>query len=1095
MLLVLLLLALFLLSGAFFFVRSSQFPRFVGQFISNRSGKTVEIGSITFLSARKLLVQDLTVRHRDGTSPLLVLPSTEISISLAGIMSKTVEAVVLENPRAIVDLNGQKSREGVRKFTLPPFRPQHVKVTGGEAVFRSHGDTAFRVSSIDLNMRESSSHRASLAGSMYLNELGISVPFTTEVDLKKIDISRGHIDVFFENLGELPLQDRALFRKVNMKGAARFAIDMSRNDDISIRIEGHLTGMGFQRDGQTLLPDNSSGQVRALLAVHKDFGAAELTMEADLLSPYRGKEYSHRLTLHGGYDVAGRAVTVEKAIVQSSLLGTVKLEGSIDDLLSSNPSLDISVAVSEVPFKNIQNLLSEHPLAKIDTVIAHGSVRADLSVTGTFKEPHALGIFSVTLEDMNTNTISLTTARARIPFEYSSGTVSIREANMAAADIVYLPDGQGGNAGFHAENCALRMSHVEIRDSLARSGTFVLNADRAVIYRKGKERFSDTGITLEGVFKGSRNQQRLQVGHISSASGLMEGFSGSIDVSLGSPVSIKTVFTGEKIDLRTMVREVPIHEKLRELSVQGEASLRFDSEITVPHGRALRVTGTVDATILNGSFSSPEFTKVAEGITMNSSVEFAFALPLQTVEFSLDVQAGGYELLWGRFYGDFKDRDTILSLHGKYSGELNTFIVSDSALTMKNMGTVRMSGEIADIPGSARMAADVVLDDIVNKEVFDFFIRETFQEKFGFLSEIAIGGVTSGKVSVKGSKERFAVAGAIDIRDMYLSDKETGFAAQGVHVSLPVDMLYPDIRYEDNARRFGLLKARSVTFAGIHMEDLTFYPRIWKNTLVFREDIDVPVFGGSIRLRDFRYKDLLSPGRKLTLSLEIDDIDLREMSTTLDLPVLSGSLTGFIPEAVLSGQRFSTQGRITVQAFGGEVIVDNLTIHNIFGPVASVKTSIGIHDLYLDKLTETFEFGHISGVVRGYVKDLVITNGQAERFEAALESVKTKGASQWISVEALKKISILGSGTSASVLNQGIYRFFEKYQYEKMGFRGTLKNDTLRLLGVEALGNRWYLVKGGLIPPRVDVISYNQNISFQEMLRRLMRVRSVKEKR
>jgi hypothetical protein len=106
-----------------------------------------------------------------------------------------------------------------------------------------------------------------------------------------------------------------------------------------------------------------------------------------------------------------------------------------------------------------------------------------------------------------------------------------------------------------------------------------------------------------------------------------------------------------------------------------------------------------------------------------------------------------------------------------------------------------------------------------------------------------------------------------------------------------------------------------------------------------------------------------------------------------------------------------------------------------------------------------------------------------------METYKKKGVEQKISVDALKKISILGTGSSTSILDRGIYQFFKEYRYDKLGFKAFLKNDNLLLLGIENEGNKEYLVKGGLLPPKVDVISYTQNISFQEMVSRLQRIR------
>lgn len=173
--------------------------------------------------------------------------------------------------------------------------------------------------------------------------------------------------------------------------------------------------------------------------------------------------------------------------------------------------------------------------------------------------------------------------------------------------------------------------------------------------------------------------------------------------------------------------------------------------------------------------------------------------------------------------------------------------------------------------------------------------------------------------------------------------------------------------------------------------------------------------------------------------------------------------------------------------------VNGISISNVFSPIASLKLSIVIKDIDLSKVTETFEFGHISGILEGFIKDLTITNGQAESFTVHIQTVKRKGISREISVEALENISVIGSGSSSAILNKGIYSFFKKYRYNKIGFRGGLRNDNFLLLGVMVEGNRSYLVKGTLLPPSVNVISYTQNISFSEMVNRLKRVNLIEK--
>jgi len=254
------------------------------------------------------------------------------------------------------------------------------------------------------------------------------------------------------------------------------------------------------------------------------------------------------------------------------------------------------------------------------------------------------------------------------------------------------------------------------------------------------------------------------------------------------------------------------------------------------------------------------------------------------------------------------------------------------------------------------------------------------------------------------------------------------------------------------------------------------------------KSVSMRFFGGDIELRDVSYRDLLSPERVFRLAVNLRNISLSEISTALAMPEFSGTLSGTIPRAIFGKGRLSTDGEIVLDLFDGRIRISELSVDNVLSPVASIQSGIEIEDINLGRLTGTFDFGHISGVISGHIKDLVIVNGQAQSFDARFATVRKKGVDQKISVEALKKISILGTGTSTSVLDKSIYRLFKEYRYDKLGFNASLNNDNLVLLGLESTGNTGYLVKGGFLPPKVDVINYTQNISFKEMLKRLKRI-------
>ena len=519
-----------------------------------------------------------------------------------------------------------------------------------------------------------------------------------------------------------------------------------------------------------------------------------------------------------------------------------------------------------------------------------------------------------------------------------------------------------------------------------------------------------------------------------------------------------------------------------------EEGITISASLTaVPDGAVTHVTGTSALQVKKGNFSSPDGYIACEEIDMEFRSGFGFNIPFTGAEFRMNAEATGFELLIGRFYGSFKDKNLSVSLEGDYSGTEDSLKISWAELGLTDIGTVLLSGNIEELTGSPYFNANINLTKLNNKKAFDFFLRETFQESLPLLSQMDVGGTTSMNLSAKGTTARFNVNGELSAADVNILEKDSGFSIEGLNISLPLEISYPKATYSENTERFGSLKTREIKWGNVQIEALKAFPAIRHNAVIFKEDIVILVFGGDIRLKDIRLDNILSQERSLLMSVHINSIDLDKVSRTLNTPSLSGSLSGSIPKAGITANSLVTEGEITLELFGGKIRAGDLSINNIFSSVPSLQTSISIEWIDLGELTSTFEFGHISGKLQGHVRNLVISNGQAESFESYIETVQRKGIDQWISVQALEKITVLG-GSSTSVLNRGVYRLFKKYRYEKIGFKGSLRNDNFLLLGLTPEGNRHYIVKGGLLPPKVDVINYTQNVSFQEMVERLKRI-------
>jgi hypothetical protein len=235
-----------------------------------------------------------------------------------------------------------------------------------------------------------------------------------------------------------------------------------------------------------------------------------------------------------------------------------------------------------------------------------------------------------------------------------------------------------------------------------------------------------------------------------------------------------------------------------------------------------------------------------------------------------------------------------------------------------------------------------------------------------------------------------------------------------------------------------------------------------------------------------------SVDRHASLGVVAHGIGLTALTEMMGWPSLNGTITGAIPKVTVDARQIRSEGAMRALVFGGDVVVTNLRVDQLFSSIPTLGFDLDFDDISLGLLTQTLEIGQISGIARGAVHNLAITNGQPVSFEAWMETVPHAVVSQRISVDAIRQLSLLG-GSGGDPLTQGVLSFFDEYRYAKMGFRCRLENDKFVLHGVERSEGKDYLVVGSFLPPRVNVVSHNQVISFSEMVQRLQRIATASE--
>jgi hypothetical protein len=174
--------------------------------------------------------------------------------------------------------------------------------------------------------------------------------------------------------------------------------------------------------------------------------------------------------------------------------------------------------------------------------------------------------------------------------------------------------------------------------------------------------------------------------------------------------------------------------------------------------------------------------------------------------------------------------------------------------------------------------------------------------------------------------------------------------------------------------------------------------------------------------------------------------------------------------------------------FEGQVTLRNLSLEQPFGLVPRLRVDARADNIDLETLTRTFSFGRIEGRLNGRIDGLDMESWRPVAFDAEFATPEDDSSRHRISQKAVDNISSIGGGGVGGALSRSFLRFFEDFPYDRLGIRCRLANGICDMGGVAPAANGYYLVKGRLIPPRLDVIGYADRVDWDTLIAQIMAV-------
>lgn len=511
--------------------------------------------------------------------------------------------------------------------------------------------------------------------------------------------------------------------------------------------------------------------------------------------------------------------------------------------------------------------------------------------------------------------------------------------------------------------------------------------------------------------------------------------------------------------------------------------------VTATVGGKGAITFSTKLALKKFHFQNPQETCLGENISFQAHISGRITPVPSTIRATAELSADGGEVLMDRFYFDLGENAFFAKYNGSYQGLNKRLKLDNLSLGMNKIVTAHVTGTLFQARDEYEGELSLRIPDTPLKAPFHRLIREPFQTENPALSTVRPAGIIGAEATLKGKLSHWTTQGVCTWKDGSLFYGDSVYALTGIQLSLPVWLT--NGKNEGTAQTLeGGLSVRSMRLPFLPEQGLNIPIQAASNRLFMPTATTLAVPGGTVRIGPSGVIGLMGPSPALHTALHFENLQLEPVLSGIWPHAVTGSADGNLDPIHIEGGQLQSTGEIKANIFDGALTLSHVGARGLFTALPVVHLNACWHHLNLAEMTEGTSFGKIEGILNGYAKKLEVSNGQLQRFELLLGTVKTDGIPQKISVKAVDNIARLGGGQSPFVGMAGLFvSLFKEFPYRKIGVHATLENDVFRIHGTIQEDGKEYLVKRGFFSG-VDVINQSKDnrVGFKDMLKRIKRI-------
>ncbi len=258
------------------------------------------------------------------------------------------------------------------------------------------------------------------------------------------------------------------------------------------------------------------------------------------------------------------------------------------------------------------------------------------------------------------------------------------------------------------------------------------------------------------------------------------------------------------------------------------------------------------------------------------------------------------------------------------------------------------------------------------------------------------------------------------------------------------------------------------------------------DTLQLAEPLSIALLGGTLRISSLQ-RTRVAGHAQWRGAIELDKLDVLNLTTALNWPNFSGSLSGSLPGFRFQAGGFTADGDIQLSVFDGQMRISGLNSERSFGVAPTLGANIELDNLDLKQLSSVLDFGEIEGWLDGEIKGLRMLDWAPIAFDARLRTDTRYPSKKRISQRAVQGLSSVGGG--GSVMGNPMMKLVDSFAYAEIGLNCRLADNVCEMGGLDSNGAGYTIVRGAGLP-RLTVVGHQHRVDWPVLLSRLQAVSS-----